>query len=174
VITVESRKAWRNRKHFAGEGVMALLEALRRGAGAESVGLFDDDRADPVPGPGPGGALNFWDAFDLPPCAAIDWDQWYLQVRTDERVETTCGCEPPHRLCGFLIHGRWVLLLVMPASLPGDGAAAIASSLRALAAQLPPAQTAQERADAARYDGDPTSSSAVTGAPTWWVRKLPQ
>ena len=153
---------------------MALLEALRNGASAESVGLFDDDRADPSAGPGQGGALNFWDAFDLPPCAAIDWDQWYWRLKTDDRVETTCGCHPAHRLCGFLIHRRWVLLLVVPASLPGDGAAAIASSLRALAAQLPPARSEQERADSARYDGDPAASGAVSGAPAWWVRKLPQ
>ena len=172
---MESRKAWRNRKHFASEGVLALLEVLRNGAGAESAGLFDDDRADPVSGPR-GGALNFWDAFDLPPCATIDWDQWYRELKTSDRVETLCGCAEAHRLCGFLIHGRWLLLLVVPASLPGDGAAAIASSLRLLADQLPPARTDRERREAERYDGDTSSAAAAgaSGGPAWWVRKLPQ
>lgn len=170
---MESRKAWRNRKHFASEGVLALLEALRNGAGAENAGLFDDDRADPVPGPG-GAALNFWDAFDPPPCAAIDWDQWYRELKTNDRVETLCGCGQAHRLCGFLIHGRWVLLLVVPSSLPGGGAAAIASSLRALAAKLPPARSEQERREALRYDGETASAAGASGGPAWWVRKLPQ
>ena len=173
VITVESRKAWRNRKQFAGEGVLALLEALRNGAGAESAGLFDDDRADPVPGPGVA-ALNFWDAFDLPSCATIDWDHWYRELKTNDRVETSCGCAQGHRLCGFLIHGRWGLLLVVPSTLPGEGAAAVASALRALAAKLPPARTAQERLEAAPYDGDSGSTAGVAGGPAWWIRKLPQ
>jgi len=173
VITVESRKAWRNRERFADEGVLALLEALRKGAGAESAGLFDDDRADPVPGAG-AGALNFWDAFDLPPCAAIDWDRWYWELKTNDRVETLCSCDQRHRLCGFLIHGRWGLLLVVPSSLPGDGAAAIASSLRALAAKLPPAQTNEERSAVSRYQDDAGSAPGAAGGPAWWVRKRPQ
>jgi len=183
-MVVESRKAWRNRERFADESVLALLEALRKGAGAESAGLFDDDRADPVPGPGDG-ALNFWDAFDLPPCAAIDWEQWYRELKTNDRVETLCGCDQRHRLCGFLIHGRWGLLLMVPSSLPGAGAAAIASSVRALAAQLPPARTEQERSQISRYqDGDDTgkdtgkdtrsAGSSAAGGPAWWVRKRPQ
>ena len=153
---------------------MALLEALRNGAGAESAGLFDDDRADPMPASGGGAGLNFWDAFDLPACAAIDWDHWYRELKTNDRVETLCGCEQAHRLCGFLIHGRWGLLLVVPSSLPGDGAAAIASSLRALADKLPPARTPQQRLEAARYDGDTASGAGASAGPAWWVRKLPQ
>jgi len=167
--TVESRKAWRNREPSAGEGVLALLEALREGLGAQGVALFDDDRADPARQPSP---PNFWDAFDERPCAEIDWDGWYRELRKSQRVETTCGCGGAHHLCGFLIHDRWALLLIAPPALPASGAVAIASSLRALAARLPPGK-----------EPDPTSppppgqsegeSPGSAGGLLWWVRKAP-
>jgi hypothetical protein len=169
---VESRKTWRNRDSSAGDGVLALLETLRNGLGALGVGLFDDDRAGPDP-ESPLGALNFWDAFDEGPCAAIDWDTWYRDMRKHGRVATTCGCGEAHHLCGFLIYDRWALLLVAPPALVSSGAAAIASSLRALADKLPPARTAAEREAIAAYEDEPAPSRARADGPTWWVRKLP-
>ncbi len=172
LMVVESRKAWRNRDPSAGEGVLALLETLRNGLGAERVGLFDDDRADPDPDSARG-ALNFWDAFDQRPCNQIDWKNWYRDLKQHGRIETTCGCGGSHRLCGFLIHGRWALLIVAPPALLGGGAAAIASSLLALTARLPPARTAAEREVAARYEDEPSTEAPTAGGPVWWVRKLP-
>ncbi|MEO7670370.1 MAG: hypothetical protein ABI560_11445 [Myxococcales bacterium] len=180
---MESRKAWRNRDRSAGESVLALLEGLRQGLGALGVGLFDDDRADADPD-SPRGALNFWDAFDERPCAEIDWERWYRELKREQRVETTCGCGGAHHLYGFLIHGRWALLLVAAPALPSGGAAAIASSLTALAAKLPPAKTAAEWEAIARYEGEspatgatgtstPAGASGGGGPPVWWVRKLP-
>lgn len=169
---METRKGWRNRDPGANEAVLALLEALRAGLGAETVGLFDDDRGDRA-GETAVGPLNFWDAFDGRPCSGVDWAAWYQELRLQQRVETTCRCGADHRLYGFLIHGRWALLLAAPPALPGDGAAAIASSLTALAAMLPPARSAEEREAAARYDGDAPRTAAAT-RPNWWVRKLPQ
>jgi hypothetical protein len=52
--------------------------------------------------------------------------------------------------------------------------AAIASSLKALAAMLPPAKSAAEWAAIRRYDGAPAEPSRAGGAPLWWVRKLPR
>jgi hypothetical protein len=169
---LETRKAWRNRDTSSGEGVLALLEALRHGLGAESVGLFDDDRADPDPGAEPG-ALNFWDSFGERPCAEIEWDAWYRALRAQKRVDTTCHCGRGHRLCGFLIHDRWVLLLVAPPVLPSAGAAAIASSMRALAEKLPPGMTPDERRQAHFASGDDLSTPATEAptVPVWWVRK---
>jgi hypothetical protein len=165
---VESRKAWRNRDASAGEGVLALLEALRTGMGAQGVGLFDDDRADPD---APRADLNFWDAFDERPCTLIAWDSWYRDLRRDGRVTSRCGCGEAHHLCGFLIHGRWALLLVAPPALVSSGAAAIASSLRALAEKLPPARTAAEWDDIRRHEAPPAGTD---DGPVWWVRKLRQ
>jgi hypothetical protein len=147
--------------------VLALLEALRDGLGAQGVGLFDDDRADPHRQ----AALNFWDAFDERPCGEIDWDAWYRELKTSERVETTCGCGGGHRLCGFLIHDRWALLLVAPPSLPSQGAGAIASSLKALAARLPPAK---ERQDATPPREPAAAAAPGSGGLLWWVRKARQ
>jgi hypothetical protein len=174
LLVVETRKAWRNRDASAGAGVLALLEALRHGLGAESVGLFDDDRADPDPDAGSArGALNFWDSFGDRPCAEIEWDAWYRALRAQKRVDTTCHCGRAHRLCGFLIHDRWALMLVVPAVLPAAGAAAIASSLRALAERLPPAMTSEERRQASFGSEDDPSPPATMAAavPVWWVRK---
>jgi len=169
---VESRKGWRNRDPGANEAVLALLEALRTGLGADTVGLFDDDRGDRAPVDAGGDALNFWDAFDGQPCGGIDWEAWYRDLRQHQRVETTCTCGAQHHLHGFLIHGRWALLMVAPPALPGAGVPAIASSLTALAAMLPPARTAEERAATAPYEGDAPAREALR--PSWWARKLPQ
>lgn len=168
---MESRKAWRNRDPAANEAVLALLEALRTGLGAETVGLFDDDRGD-TPGGADAAGLNFWDAFAGNPCGHIDWQTWYRSLRLHQRAEHPCSCGAGHRLHGFLIHARWALLLIAPPSLAGIGAGAIASSLTALAGMLPPARSAEEREAAARYEGD--APMRDTSRATWWVRKLPQ
>ena len=92
VDAVESRKGWRNRDPGANEAVLALLEALRSGLGADTVGLFDDDRGDRAAAGAAPEALNFWDAFDGLPCGGIDWQAWYQDLRRQQRVETTCTC----------------------------------------------------------------------------------
>jgi hypothetical protein len=167
---VPTRKAWRNRDRSAGEGVLALLEALRDGLGAEGVGLFDDDRAEPEDAPSP---PNFWDAFDDPACARLDWDAWYRALRGRERVETECGCGR-HRLHGFLIHGRWALLLALPPDPSVEGAAAIASSVKALAARLPPARDREKPSlvAAGRAPGQTDAEPVDPGEPVmWWAAK---
>lgn len=165
-----SRKEWRNREPSAGQSVLALLEALREGLGAQGVGLFDDDRADPGRQP-----PNFWDAFEEPPCAEIDWGSWYRQLRHGGRVDTTCGCGGDHRLLGFLMHDRWALLIVAPPSLDTSVAAAITSSVKALAAQLPPAKKPDPHAPPVPGEDDEGAGRpAGSGALLWWVRKGPQ
>ena len=162
-----SRKDWRNREPSAGESVLALLEALREGLGAQGVGLFDDDRADPNRQP-----PNFWDAFEERPCAEIDWGSWYRQLRYTGRVETTCGCGGQHHLLGFLLHERWALLVVAPPSLHESVAAAITSSVKALAAQLPPAKKPDPLRPPVRLEE--SDRPPGTGGLLWWVRKGPQ
>ena len=75
---------------------------------------------------------------------------------------------------GFLIHGRWALLLVAAPTMNPLGAATITSSLRALADRLPPARTPEERALLRRYEADAESPPAAAAHPGHWVRKLPQ
>jgi hypothetical protein len=163
---VPSRKEWRNREPSAGESVLALLEALREGLGAQGIGLFDDDRADPNRQP-----PNFWDAFEQRPCSEIDWGSWYRQLRYHGRVETTCGCGGEHHLLGYLIHDRWALLIVAPPSLHASVAAAITSSVKALAAQLPPAKKVDPQMP--RDPAEEPESPPAGGGPLWWVRRGP-
>lgn len=167
---MQSRKAWRNRGPEAAEGVLALLEALRTGIGAEAIGLFDDDRTDPATDPSP---PSFWNAFDGRKCAAIDWDAWYRELRKAERVHTGCGCGQGHLLSGFLIHGRWALLLVAPPALPAEGAAAIASALKALSARLPPSKE-REQAGTPATTGEADAPPRELEPLVWWARKDPQ
>jgi hypothetical protein len=162
---VPTRKEWRNREPSAGERVMALLETLREGLGAQGVGLFDDDRSEPDRPP-----PDFWDAFDQRPCAEINWAAWYTTLRAHGRVETRCGCGGEHHLLGFLIHQRWALLIVAPPSLEASVAAAIASSVKALTAQLPPAKAPSDVLNS----GDGERPAPTSGRPLWWVRKAPQ
>jgi hypothetical protein len=161
------------------EGVLAVLDALRTGIGAEAIGLFDDDRAET----GAGRAQtppNFWDAFGELPCAGLDWRAFYLELKTTRSVDLRCACEVGHRLHGFLLHGRWVLLLVAPPALAPGAAAVIASAVKALADKLPPARpegtTGAGTPHPADDDGfaDAPSRMPVGGAPLWWVRKARQ
>jgi hypothetical protein len=165
---VPSRKEWRNREPSAGESVLALLEALREGLGAQGVGLFDDDRAEENHQP-----PNFWDAFEQRPCAEIDWGSWYRQLRYKGRVETICGCGGEHHLLGYLLHERWALLIVAPPTLQTSVAAAITSSLKALAAQLPPAKKSDPEQPRDPAEEEPRLSPG-SGALLWWVRRGPQ
>jgi hypothetical protein len=168
---VESRKAWRNRDPSAGEAVMGLLEALRIGFGADAAGLFDDDRAELEPD-ARRGAINFWDSFGERACAPAEWDTWYRTLRADGHIDSTCRCGGPHLLHGSVINGRWLLLVIVPLTLPNGGQAAIASALRALSDRLPPAMTPEERRqlELAR-ELDETIPPTPTDAPVWWIRK---
>lgn len=144
---------------------MGLLEALREGLGATGVGLFDDDRADPGRQP-----PNFWDAFETRDCGEIDWVAWYQTLRAQERVETSCGCGGRHQLLGFLIHDRWALLVIAPATMHAGVAVAIASSVKALAAQLPPAKKPDPQRPDERAE---TDDDELPGGPLWMARKAP-
>ena len=162
------------------EGVLAVLDALRTGIGAEAIGLFDDDRADSRAGgaeaPRAHTPPNFWDAFGDLPCANLDWRSFYLKLKADQRVELSCACGAGHRLHGFLMHGRWVLLLVAPAALTASAPAVVASALKALADKLPPARPPQDEIYQSDDDafGDSGPRPASAGAPLWWVRKARQ
>lgn len=152
---------------------MGLLEALRNGFGADAAGLFDDDRADLEPAERPG-AINFWDSFGERSCAPMDWDSWYQRVRADGQIDTVCRCGGPHHLHGSIINGRWLLLVVVPRTLPNGGPAAVASSLRALSDRLPSVMTPEERRqmELAR-ELDEALPPTPTDAPVWWIRKRP-
>ena len=178
---MKSRKAWRTRDPSANDEVLALIEVLRDSFGAEQVALFDDDRGDPL---GNTGAFAFWDAFDQPRCQGMSWNAWYRSLRENGRVGSICGCEPGHRVDGFLIHGRWVLLLMGPADASAANASAVASTLRALSDKLPPcrshaeaplAEREREREQARERNDARTSqqlSPPASGGPLFWVRKL--
>lgn len=159
------------------EGVLALLDALRAGSGAEAVGLFDDDRADGRAGRQP---PNFWDAFGELPCAGLDWQGFYGALKSEGSVDLRCSCGVAHRLHGFLLHGRWVLLLVSPPVLAAGAPAVITSTLKALSAKLPPARPESGPGAAVVLDDDDDgfadgpSRVPASGAPLWWVRKARQ
>ena len=96
---------------------MGLLEALRNGFGADAAGLFDDDRADLELDARPG-AINFWDSFGERGCAPADWESWYRTLRADGHIDSACRCAAPHHLHGSIINSRWILLVVVPPTLP--------------------------------------------------------
>ena len=144
-MIVESRTRWRKGEPGTREGVIAVLDALRDGIGAGALGLFDDDRADLNPSPH-AEQLNFWEAFGGLRCVELqDWGKWYVELKTNGRVETVCACGDGHKVHGFLIHDRWALLLVAPASLVPGAAAIISSGLKALAEKLPPGKKPDHR-----------------------------
>lgn len=151
--------------------MLALLEALRQGVGARSVGLFDDDRADEEAHQA---VLDFRDVFEDGACAHLDWQGWYRTLKSDGRAEGTCTCPGQHRLSGFLIHRRWALLLVSLVA-TSQGAPVIASSLRALADALPPARNPDDVPPEIRERLEEDAPGTGDGrAPLFWVRKPPE
>lgn len=170
---MESRTRWRKRSPGVQEGVVAILDALRGGIGAEALGLFDDDRAQLSPLQ-KDAQLNFWEAFGDLPCIRPDWNAWYRELKANKSVSSPCACGADHRVQGFLIHDRWALLLVADADL-GD-AAIVLSSLKALADKLPPARgpSAEPTADDELGAGDLPAMLGADAAPLWWVRKARQ
>jgi hypothetical protein len=150
---------------------MAVVDALRDGIGAEAVGLFDDDRAELHAASHPTHP-NFWEAFGGLPCLDGDWSAFYLELRTNKRVETTCACGAGHRLCGYLVHDRWALLVVAHQALIPGAPTVAASALKVLSGMLPPARKREVAAQIIAAGGEPTPTQ--TGIPVWWVRKMRQ
>ncbi len=160
---MESRTRWRKDEPGLRKRVQALVEALRQGVGAQSVALFDDDRAALLPEPS--ASLCFWDAFCQAPCVGVGWNETYAQLRSTGHFEHPCTCGA-HTISGFVIHGRWVLLLIAPRVLDSGAALALSSGLKGLAQHLPPCRPADPVADQHR---EPPSSGLVD-RPLWWVR----
>ncbi len=159
---VESRTRWRKGEPGTREGVVAVLDVLREGIGAEALGLFDDDRATSE------APLNLWEAFGGLGCIDLawpGWNDWYLVLKRDQQAETTCTCGAEHRVRGFLLHDRWVLLAVTPAVLAPQAPAALLSALRALGEKLPPGRSAPAFE---LPDVDPLGGGQ---SPLFWVRK---
>jgi hypothetical protein len=170
---VETRSRWRKGEPGTREGVIAVLDALRDGIGAEALGLFDDDRGDLTASP-QAPQLNLWEAFGGLRCVDGDWAAWYAGLKRDGQVESVCACGAGHKVYGFFIHERWALLLVAPAVLPVGTAAAISSGVKTLAERLPPARKPDPNpvnvpgGDALEdlHDARP----AAIPPPIWWVR----
>ena len=164
---VESRTRWRKGEPGTREGVVAVLDALRDGVGAEAVGLFDDDRA-PSPLSDAALPINCWEAFGGLPCVDLAWDDFYRALKQTGQVETVCACGGEHQVRGFLLHERWLLLVVTPSVLGPGGATSLSSAIKALRDKLPPAQ---------RHDRETAAMIALAGPPpaasgqVWWVRK---
>ncbi len=165
---MESRTRWRKSEPGVREAVAAVLEALRESLTAEALGLFDDDRAD---GTGPPG-LDFWQAFTDLPCCALDFAPFYASLRRDSRAESTCACGRGHQVLGYLIHDRWVLLLIAPPRLDSGAVAALSSSLRALGEKLPPG--CKPALDGQQVPYLERERAGGGGAPIWWVRNTRQ
>ena len=171
---METRTRWRKAEPGVREGVVAVLDALRDGIGAEALGLFDDDRAE-LDAAGQPEQLNFWEAFGGLPCVQLDWARWYGALKADGRVESPCACGEGHRVQGFLIHERWALLVVAPATLSPGAAASILSSVKALTEKLPPAKKPAKKPALGEPELPvPDPGRFASGAPLWWVRKTRQ
>jgi hypothetical protein len=159
------------------EGVVAILDALRNGIGAEALGLFDDDRVQISPLQ-KDAQLNFWEAFGDLACIKLDWNHWYVELKASKSVATICACGAGHRVQGFLIHDRWALLMVAPAELADGGAAIVLSAIKALGEKLPPAMgPSAEPMGGDDQDLGAGDLPAVQGAnpgTLWWVRKVRQ
>jgi hypothetical protein len=167
---VETRTRWRKGEPGTREGVIAVLDALRDGIGADALGLFDDDRGELNPSPH-GNHLNLWEAFGGLPCVNLDWGRWYAELKSQKRVETVCACGGGHRVHGFLIHDRWALLLVAPASLAAGAAAIVSSGVKALAEKLPPGRKHEPNAPVEPDNGDLLEPRpGAIAPPLWWVR----
>jgi hypothetical protein len=151
--------------------IKALLEELKAGIEATVAGVFDGTHAwlhassESSPG-------TFWAAFNDATCLRADWHEWDMELLADgsARVECQCGA---HTLQAFMLHKRWVLIVLAGGPLVPGARTIIDHALEVLKQLLPvlPAR----RSPAPPIGGAPPRGGghgpAELGIPVGWIRK---
>src|SRR5262245_45987480 len=92
--------------------VRHTLRTIKKGMNARAVGVFDDDLAT-MYATTEASPEAFWDVFSTTPCWSFDRQRWYRELRSSAigEVRHECACPVRHTTDGYLIHGRWVLMI---------------------------------------------------------------
>ena len=150
------------------EELDAMLVSFSDGIESRAVGLLDLERNE-ITAASTQPVSAFWQAFHGLGCLGLQWATWYGTLRAEKMsgVDCTCG---RHVALSFLIHERWVMIVLTSGPIVARGEDVIAKVLRILTQVLP--------RGGARPDGQPpphnsggSSGPAELGIPIWWARR---
>jgi hypothetical protein len=144
--------------------VKALLTALKVGIEASAAGVFDTRRGD-MHASSEMTLAAFWDAFGVRDCWDVDWGDWDRELLASNRARVSCGCGV-HSVRAFLVHDRWVLLVLAGGPLMTGAETVISHALKILVHLLPRGRAG--RSAPPRPGG---AGPAELGIPVWWVRR---
>jgi len=120
---------------LAPTAIKRLLRALKGGIEATSIGVFDAQEgeilacSEPKPG-------AFLEAFESWRCMNADWGDWDRVLLAEKRARVICSCGA-HALEAFVIHERWILLLLADRALIPGASGVVTHALRLLGGLLP-------------------------------------
>jgi hypothetical protein len=115
--------------------IKRLLRALKSGVEATVVGVFDAQEGEIHACSEPRGAA-FWEAFEGWRCMNADWGDWDRALLIEKRARVICRCGE-HALEAFVVHDRWILLLLADGPLIPGAAGVVTHALRILSNLLP-------------------------------------
>jgi hypothetical protein len=105
----------------------------------------------------------FWDIFSTSPCWSFDHDAWQRELRSrGGSVCHECTCRIRHTADGYLLHDRWIVLIMFEASMPSETLEYV-SVIPILLKDLLPKTRPRRR-------GGTGPLHASVGIPVWWVR----
>jgi hypothetical protein len=146
--------------------VRHLLIELKDGIAATAVGLFDDDRGRMYQSSEASPAA-FWEAFRGMGCLQ-NWGEWYSSLRGAKRLVARCSCGAEHAVHGFLLHERWVVLVVTQGELMHGADAVMSYAVRVLGRWLPSVRAGTSPPTGGSGSGGGGESARLC-IPLWWV-----
>jgi hypothetical protein len=120
---------------LAPSSIKKLLRALKTGIEATAIGVFDAQEGE-IHACSEARHATFWEAFEGWRCMNADWGDWDRVLLTEKRARVVCGCGA-HALEAFVIHERWILLLLADRALVPGAAGVVTHALRLLGGLLP-------------------------------------
>lgn len=144
------------------DGVRESLRRIKVLMGLRAIALFDDALTN-LYATSEDSPDAFWNIFPMSPCWSFDREAWHRDLRSrNGEVCHECTCNVRHIAKGYLIHDRWIVMIMLEEAQPLE---AIERTwlIPVVLRDLPPKLSVRRRGGA-----EPLHASV--GIPVWWVR----
>lgn len=138
------------------------LRGLKAEGGVRAITLFDGDLA-ALYATSEKSPEAFWGIFATSPCWSFDREAWHRDLRSRGGITShECTCGGHHTCDGYLIHDRWILMIMFEAFTSWEAFRHTWFILVTVQRLLPKS--------GARRRGGTGPLEARVGIPVWWVR----